>query len=77
MARFAYPLTARTAQTVALVREAGFGSACGGLGAVRRGADPYNLPRVWVRDWHGELFARRLATWFRDQASPARTAGRL
>jgi peptidoglycan/xylan/chitin deacetylase (PgdA/CDA1 family) len=62
--RFAYPYGARAPEVVAHVREAGFTSACGGLGAVRNGTDPFQLPRVWVRDWDGDQFARRLSEWF-------------
>ena len=64
--RFAYPFNARTAETVTLVREAGFSCACGGRGTVRSGTDPFELPRVRVGDWDGELFARRLSEWLRD-----------
>jgi peptidoglycan/xylan/chitin deacetylase (PgdA/CDA1 family) len=64
---FAYPYGAKsayTAETVALVREAGFACACSdSAGVVRRGADPFRLPRLHVQDWDGEKFAQVLSRW--------------
>lgn len=64
---FAYPFGKRTdytAATAALVREAGFACACTNVaGAVRKGADPFETPRVLVEDWDGEEFAGRLRRW--------------
>jgi peptidoglycan/xylan/chitin deacetylase (PgdA/CDA1 family) len=62
---FAYPYggkAAYTAETVALVREAGFACACSvSASAVRRGADPYRLPRLHVQDWDGDKFTQVLS----------------
>ncbi len=65
---FAYPFGSRadyTSDTVRLVREAGFSCACANEpGAVRRGSDPFELPRMIVRDWSGDELASRLEGWF-------------
>ena len=64
---FAYPYGAPstyTAETVALVREAGFACACTNVAeVVSPAADCYQLPRVQVQDWDGDEFARRLIGW--------------
>jgi peptidoglycan/xylan/chitin deacetylase (PgdA/CDA1 family) len=64
---FAYPYggkSAYTAETVALVREAGFACACSvSAGVVRRGADPLRLPRLHVQDWDGDKFTQVLLRW--------------
>lgn len=66
---FAYPYGSRgdySAETVALVRRAGFASACTTVeGPVRRSADPFQLPRVAVADCDGEEFSRRLSRLLR------------
>jgi peptidoglycan/xylan/chitin deacetylase (PgdA/CDA1 family) len=65
---FAYPFGARadyTAESVGIVREAGFTCACSNFeGWVRRGTSAHELPRYLVRDWDGEQFARELAHWY-------------
>lgn len=61
---FSYPHGSRTAETVAVVREAGFTCACSSIiNVVRRGTDCFQSPRVEVRDWDGEVFAHQLKEW--------------
>ena len=62
---FAYPFGKAgdfTAETVRLVREAGFRSACGNtIGPVTREIPPFALPRIHMDDCDGDELARRLA----------------
>jgi peptidoglycan/xylan/chitin deacetylase (PgdA/CDA1 family) len=61
---FAYPHGSYTQETLAVVREAGFSSACSSdTEVVRRGADAFQLPRICVRDWDGQTFSRWLRGW--------------
>ncbi|HEX2190952.1 MAG TPA: polysaccharide deacetylase family protein [Longimicrobiaceae bacterium] len=64
---FSYPFGGRrqyTPDTVRLVREAGFASACTTSAALLLpSADPYRLPRVHVPDCDGDAFARLLSRW--------------
>jgi peptidoglycan/xylan/chitin deacetylase (PgdA/CDA1 family) len=61
---FAYPHGSRDADTVRLVREAGFTHACAAEpGALGPGSDRLQLPRVAAGDWDGEELARRLRPW--------------
>src|SRR5262249_45049288 len=64
---FSYPfggLEDYNAQTIRLVREAGFNYACANYaGTMTRGLDRFSMPRYLVRDWDGDEFASRLAQW--------------
>jgi peptidoglycan/xylan/chitin deacetylase (PgdA/CDA1 family) len=65
---FAYPYGYRSdyaAQTVSLVREAGFARACSAFpDMVWRGSDVFQLPRVAVFDCAGEEFSKRIERWY-------------
>jgi|RhiMetdeSRZDD1v2_1073273.scaffolds.fasta_scaffold135935_3 peptidoglycan/xylan/chitin deacetylase (PgdA/CDA1 family) len=61
---FAFPFGSGSPETVAIVRDEGFVCACSTRSdVVSRGADPFGLPRVIVRDWDGERFGRFLRWW--------------
>jgi len=66
--QFAYPFGSRndyTQETIALVQDAGFLSACANYpGLVWNGRNRYEWPRILVRDWDGEEFSRRLRRWW-------------
>jgi peptidoglycan/xylan/chitin deacetylase (PgdA/CDA1 family) len=67
---FAYPYgkpADYTAETVDLVRRAGFACACSTVADVAKGSsDPFQLPRIWVRNCSGERLAAQLERWFED-----------
>ncbi len=71
VAGFAYPFGGRsdyTAATVALVREAGFTSACSThRGLVGPRSDQFRLPRMLVRNWDPETFAGQMREWLGDE----------
>jgi peptidoglycan/xylan/chitin deacetylase (PgdA/CDA1 family) len=59
---FAYPFGDHDDATVAAVRQAGFALACTvDAGVVRAGTDPIRLPRIYIGDWNGDEFQKRLA----------------
>ena len=61
---FSYPHGDCTADTIALVRAAGFAAACGtACRAVHGGSDVFALPRVEVPDLGGADFERWLGEW--------------
>jgi peptidoglycan/xylan/chitin deacetylase (PgdA/CDA1 family) len=64
---FSYPYGSRSAETVAIVREARFSCACSTRAdLVRPSTRRFRLPRVHVPDWDREEFTERLSRWFSD-----------
>jgi peptidoglycan/xylan/chitin deacetylase (PgdA/CDA1 family) len=67
---FAYPFGKEsdyTPETVRLVRETGSQCGCTNVSGVTTPAtDPYRLPRMYVHDWDGDTFGRRLADRLRS-----------
>jgi peptidoglycan/xylan/chitin deacetylase (PgdA/CDA1 family) len=60
---FAFPHGSSNAETDAIVRK-DFVCACSSIAdAVWRDANCFQLPRLGVRDWDGETFARWLRWW--------------
>ncbi len=72
VASFSYPFGGRrdyTAESVNLVRSAGFARACANVaGPATAACDPWQLPRVLVRDWPVEEFAARLESFWSPHA---------
>jgi peptidoglycan/xylan/chitin deacetylase (PgdA/CDA1 family) len=61
---FSYPHGRLSSETAALVRGAGFESACiSRSDVIRRNSSPFELTRFWVPDWDGARFSRWLARW--------------
>jgi peptidoglycan/xylan/chitin deacetylase (PgdA/CDA1 family) len=61
---FSYPNGSYTKQSVEIVRESGFSYACASRQAiVRREADRFALPRIWVPNTGGPSFRFWLSTW--------------
>jgi peptidoglycan/xylan/chitin deacetylase (PgdA/CDA1 family) len=64
-ATFAYPHGDYSAETVDVVRAAGFSCACScATATVTARSDPFQLPRFGVPDVDGDRFAGLLAEWF-------------
>lgn len=67
---FSYPYGLKTdfsAESIAIVREAGFERACTNVtDAVSLRSHLLELPRFWIRDWSGEEFSRRVGRWLHD-----------
>ena len=64
---FSYPYGLHSDETVDLVRRAGFDSACACMEqVVRRSADPFRLPRLYVGNWPGDVFAAQLDEWLKQ-----------
>jgi hypothetical protein len=62
VACFAYPFGDHDDATASSVREAGFSWSCTvNADVVRAGADPLRLPRIFIGDWDGDAFLKRLA----------------
>lgn len=61
---FSYPFGDRTAETIELLRAAGFNCACSTQpDIVWQRSNYLDLPRFGVEDWNGREFAERLAMW--------------
>ena len=64
---FAYPYGSYTPETIAIVRDAGFESACATVAdSVWPNAGRFQLPRLGVRDWDRQKFASWLSWWLDD-----------
>jgi peptidoglycan/xylan/chitin deacetylase (PgdA/CDA1 family) len=61
---FAFPHGSTTLEAVSILQETGFLCACtSDADAVWRNANPWQLPRLGVRDWDGDAFGRWLNWW--------------
>lgn len=64
---FSYPFGLKndfTNETITIVQEAGFDYACSSeIDTVWSKSDPYQLPRYWVKNWSGPVFAKHLQWW--------------
>lgn len=65
---FSYPYGGRedySEATMRIVREAGFAGACANHpGLTKPWTDPFQLPRMVVRDWGAQEFIQRIEDWF-------------
>jgi peptidoglycan/xylan/chitin deacetylase (PgdA/CDA1 family) len=67
MRHFAYPHGQLSPDTVSLVKQAGYESACTSEGRpVDDSTDVFHLPRICVEDWNRDEFARRLTRRFAE-----------
>ena len=68
VAGFAYPYGTKadyTSETIAVVKTAGYKSACSNIAeAIWPGTDPFQFPRLLVRDCDGSEFENWLGQWF-------------
>ncbi len=63
---FAYPNGSYTRETVSIVKGAGFDAACTSeADVIWQAVDPFQLPRLGVRDWDGATFQQWLSWWMR------------
>lgn len=61
---FSYPHGHYTAETVSLVRQAGFTCACSTTATpIQPSSDCFQLPRMQVMDWDGKAFNQQLNAW--------------
>jgi len=61
---FAFPHGSSTPEALSILAETGFETACTSQpDAIWAGADPFQLPRLGVRDWDRQTFARWLSWW--------------
>ena len=66
VAGFTYPHGRLGEPTAQIAREARFAYACTTVNrSIRPSADPYAIPRVFVKNWNGEQFAKRLSRHIR------------
>ena len=68
IASFAYPYGSKadyTRETSAMVKASGYQCACSNYrDIVWARSNPFQLPRVIVRNWNGEHFEKRMEEWF-------------
>ncbi|MFM7437544.1 MAG: polysaccharide deacetylase family protein [Snowella sp.] len=61
---FSYPFGGRTAETIEIVKAAGFDCACSTVeDIVWRKSNCFDLPRFTVENWNGEEFTKQLSKW--------------
>lgn len=64
MRHFSYPYGAKTnynACTISILKSAKFESACSNfVGNLTASTDRFQIPRIYIEDWNGDEFARRL-----------------